>query len=766
MITLKLPDGSAKQVPPGTRPRDVAESIGKRLAQAAIAARIDGTIVDLDREIPAREEPVAFQLLTDKDRDALDVLRHSTAHIMARAVMRLFPGVKLAFGPTIENGFYYDIDVDPPLREEDFPRIEEEMRKIVKEAEPFERFERPTDQARALVKDLAQSYKVEHIDEELSKFPSLSFYRQGEFIDLCRGPHIPHAGKVGAFRLLSIAGAYWKNDSSRKQLQRLYGTAFFTQKDLDAYLTQVEEAKKRDHRLLGKQLKLFTISQNVGSGLILWMPKGAIVRGLLEAFIRDELLKRGYQPVCTPHIGRLELYRTSGHFPYYRDAQFPPMYFNPAGSALDLAEYRFSHGRPWYGEGAKTTPPWDEAKERRFRELLDMAQYAVPGYQEAKTEEERLEALHRSIVLLLEGIGVRLPEYEKAKTPAERGDALKRWLESQEGYLLKPMNCPHHIQIYKAEPRSYRDLPVRLAEFGTVYRFEQTGELSGMTRVRGFTQDDAHLFMTPEQVEPEMGSNLDLVLYILEKLGLSDYRVRVGLREPGSDKYVGSADNWNRAEQTLLDIVKHRGMNYSAEQGEAAFYGPKIDFVVRDCIGREWQLGTVQLDYNLPERFDLSYIGPDNKAHRPVMIHRAPFGSMERFMGILIEHFAGAFPLWLAPEQARVLPITDRHAEYARRVEAQLQAAGFRVSGDYRPEKVNYKIREAQLEKVPYMLVVGDKEAAAGTVAVRDRIDGDVGALPLAEVIARLEAEVREKRIRQTSSGSAGLSDSGAKFSG
>jgi threonyl-tRNA synthetase len=767
MITLKLPDGSSRQVPPGTRSRDVAESIGKRLAQAAIAARIDGAIVDLDREIPAREGEVPFQLLTDKDRDALDVLRHSTAHIMARAVMRLFPGVKLAFGPTIENGFYYDIDVEPALREEDFPRIEEEMRKIVKEAEPFERFERPTDQARALVRDLDQSYKVEHIDEELKQFPSLSFYRQGEFIDLCRGPHIPHAGKVGAFKLLSIAGAYWKNDSSRKQLQRLYGTAFFNQKDLDAYLHQIEEAKKRDHRLLGKQLHLFTISQNVvGSGLILWMPKGATVRGLLEAFIREELLKRGYQPVYTPHIGRLEMYRTSGHFPYYRDAQFPPMYFNPAGSALDLAEYRFSHGRPWYGEGSKTTPTWDEAKERRFRELLDMAQYAVPGYQEAKTEEERLDALHRSILLLLEGIGVRLPEYEKAKTTAERGDALKHWLEGQEGYLLKPMNCPHHIQIYKAEPRSYRNLPVRLAEFGTVYRFEQTGELSGMTRVRGFTQDDAHLFMTPEQVEPEMIANLDLVLFILEKLGLSDYRVRVGLRDPASDKYVGSVDNWDKAEQTLIDIVRRRGMSYSAEPGEAAFYGPKIDFVVRDCIGREWQLGTVQLDYNLPERFDLSYTGADNKAHRPVMIHRAPFGSMERFMGILIEHFAGAFPLWLAPEQARVMPITDKHIEYAKRVEAQLQAAGLRVTGDYRPEKVNFKIREAQLEKIPYMLVVGDKEAAAGTVAVRDRIDGDLGALPLAEVIARLEAEVREKRLRQTSSGSAGLSDSGVKFSG
>jgi threonyl-tRNA synthetase len=425
------------------------------------------------------------------------------------------------------------------------------------------------------------------------------------------------------------------------------------------------------------------------------------------------------------------------------------MYFNPAGSAMDLAEYRFSHGRPWYGEAAKATPAWDEVKERRFRELLDMAQYAVPGYQEAKTEEERLEALHRSILMLLQGVGVRLPEYEQAKTPEQRGEALKRWLENQEGYLLKPMNCPHHIQIYKAEPRSYRDLPVRLAEFGTVYRFEQTGELSGMTRVRGFTQDDAHLFVTPDQIEAEVGSNVDFVLFFLSTLGMTDFRVRVGLRDPASDKYVGSAENWSKAEQTLLNIVQSRGMNFSSEPGEAAFYGPKIDFVVRDCIGREWQLGTVQLDYNLPERFDLTFIGADNKSHRPVMIHRAPFGSMERFMGILIEHFAGAFPLWLAPEQARVMPITDKFADYGKKAEAQLQAAGLRVTGDYRPEKIGYKIREAQIEKIPYMLVVGEKEQAAGTVAVRDRVEGDVGALPLAELVVRLTEEVREKRMRQ-----------------
>jgi threonyl-tRNA synthetase len=756
MLTLKLPDGSSRQVPEGTRPREVAEAIGKRLAQGAVAAKVDGAVIDLDREIPAGGNgEVAFQVLTERDREALDVLRHSTAHIMARAVMRLFPGVQLAFGPTIENGFYYDMDSPTPIREDDFPRIEREMLEIIKEAEPFERFERPTPEARGLVADLGQGYKVEHIDDDLKQYPSLSFYRQGEFIDLCRGPHIPHAGKVGAFKLLSIAGAYWKNDSSRKQLQRLYGTAFFHQKDLDAYLHQLEEARKRDHRALGKQLRLFTISPTVGSGLILWMPKGATVRGILEGFIKDELIKRGYEPAYTPHIGRLELYRTSGHFPYYRDAQFPPMYFNAVAGALDLAQYRLSSGEV------------DEKKERHFEELFDLAGYAVPGYREAHGTAEKLEAVHRSVLKLLDAVGVDAPGYRQATTPEEGAQALFRWVSEQEGYLLKPMNCPHHIHIYKAEPRSYRDLPVRLAEFGTVYRFEQTGELSGMTRVRGFTQDDAHLFVTPEQIEAEVGANIDLVLFVLSSLGLNDYRVRVGLRDRASDKYVGSPENWARAEATLLELVKSRGMNYSAEPGEAAFYGPKIDFVVRDCIGREWQLGTVQLDYNLPERFGLEYIGADNKPHRPVMIHRAPFGSMERFMGILIEHFAGAFPLWLAPEQVRVIPVsTDKPAvtSYARGVESALREKGFRVSTDLRHETMKAKIRDAQLEKVPYMLVVGDKEAAAGTVSLRDRVDGDLGARPLAEVIDRLSAEVRERRIRQVSTATAGLSDSGAKF--
>jgi threonyl-tRNA synthetase len=754
MVSLKLPDGSVREVQAGTRGRDVAESIGKRLAQAAIAVKVDDTVLDLERELPSDKSEVGFRILTEKDAEALDVLRHSSAHVMARAVMRLFPGTQLAFGPATETGFYYDIDSPTPIREEDFPRIEAEMKKIIEKAEAFERFEKPTAEGKALCADMAQAYKVEHITGELSKFPTLSFYRQGEFIDLCRGPHIPHAGRIGAFKILSIAGAYWKNDASRKQLQRLYATAFFNQKDLDAYLTLVEEAKKRDHRLLGKQLKLFTISPLVGSGLILWMPKGAIVRGLLETFIKDELVKRGYQPVYTPHIGRLELYRTSGHFPYYRDAQFAPMYSRPAASALDLCQYRLALGEI------------DEKKEQAVLDYLKQAQFAPPSYANAPTQAAKLDIVHDYALMIMKTLHVDLPEYHMAIDHAQRAEVLLKWLMDQEGFLLKPMNCPHHIHIYKAEPRSYRDLPVRLAEFGTVYRYEQTGELTGMTRVRGFTQDDAHLFCTEDQVEQEMKSNLELVLFILQALGLSDYRVRVGLRDPGADKYVGDPKNWDKAEATLKKLAQESGMKYTVEPGEAAFYGPKIDFVVRDCIGREWQLGTVQLDYNLPERFQLEYVGADNHTHRPVMIHRAPFGSMERFMGILIEHFAGAFPLWLAPEQVRILPISEKFTAYGQQIEAKLKEAGYRVDGDYRPEKIGAKIRSAQLDKVPYMLVVGEKEAGNGTISVRDRVDGDLGTMSLGELLVRLSTEEKQRTIRQVSTATANLTESGAKYEG
>ncbi|WP_020469544.1 threonine--tRNA ligase [Zavarzinella formosa] len=752
MITLQLPDGSSRQVAPGSRPRDVAEAIGKRLAQAAVAAKVSGTVVDLDREFPADPAQVSFQILTDRDPESLEVLRHSTAHIMARAVMRLFPGTQLAFGPALANGFYYDIDSPTPITEADFPKIEAEMKKIITLAEPFERFERSVDEGRSLCGDMKQNYKVEHIDDELKKYPSLSFYRQGEFIDLCRGPHIPNAGKVGAFKIISIAGAYWKNDANRKQLQRLYATAFFNQKDLDTYLTQLEEAKKRDHRVLGKQLKLFTISQEAGQGLILWMPKGAMVRNLLETFIKDELLIRGYSPVYTPHIGRLDLYRTSGHFPYYRDAQYPPLYMNPIGQTIDT----------WLTLLEKNHLTTE--REQGFLALLEsFTKGEIP-----KGDDDNTQYSWGQIVLDARALWV---EYKEAATTDDRRKALQNWLHGQEGYLLKPMNCPHHIQIFKAQPRSYRDLPVRLAEFGTVYRFEQSGELGGLTRVRGFTQDDAHLFMTPEQVKSELENNIDLVLMVLKTIGLNDYRVRVSVRDPESKKYVGANELWENAEKTLLEVVAGRGMNYSIGVGEAAFYGPKIDFIIKDCIGREWQLGTVQLDYNLPERFDLEYTGADNQRHRPVMVHRAPFGSMERFCGILIEHFAGAFPLWLAPEQARIVTVSDRFNEYARQVETSLREAGFRVSGDYRPEKIGAKIRDGSLEKIPYLLIIGEKEQAAGTVALRDESikemkARDVGSLPLADVIQRFRQEVQEKRIRNISTATAGLSDSGAKYAG
>ncbi len=663
MPTVILPDGSRKSYDHDVPLAQVAADIGPGLARAALAAVIDDQIVGLDYVLTGDTE-VRVRFLTKKDPEALSVLRHSCAHVMARAVMRLKPNVRLAFGPTVEGGFYYDFDLDEPLTEDDFPAIEAEMKRIIQAAEPFERIEEPREKALEICKSLCQPYKVEHIGEGLAEHETVSFYRQGEFIDLCRGPHVPTPKAIGAFKLLSIAGAYWKGDQSREQLQRLYGTAFFTQKELDAYLEQLEEAKRRDHRVLGKKLELFTINPLVGSGLILWLPKGSVVRGELEKFIRGELEDRGYLPVYTPHIGRIELYQTSGHYPYYKESMFSPIV-----------------------------------------------------------------------------------------------------LEEDEQYLLKPMNCPHHIMIYQSRPRSYRELPLRLAEFGTVYRYEQSGELSGMTRVRGFTQDDAHIFCTDEQVEEEFLSCLNMTQFVLETLGLTNYRVRLGFHDPSSDKYVGDKGAWREAEAALVRVCKKLGLEAEPEEGEAAFYGPKVDFVVTDCIGREWQLGTVQLDYNLPSerRFDLEYIGSDNRPHRPVMIHRAPLGSLERFMGVLIEHFAGAFPLWLAPEQARVLVVSQKFEEYARQVERQFKQAGLRVRGDYRSEKIGAKIRDAQMEYVPYMLVVGGREVEQGTVAVRDRIEGDLGAMPVQDAIVKLQEETRARTVRQTFTSSVGLGDRGTR---
>ena len=709
MVQIQLPDGSVKEFPEGVRPREVAASIGKRLAEAAVAAVANGAVVDLDRPIEdGTGGPIAFRVLTPKDPEAIDVLRHSTAHVMARAVLRLFPDARLAFGPTTTTGFYYDIDLpgSRTISEDDFPAIEAEMKQIITSAEPFERFTLPADDARQFCEDLGQRLKVEHIDQELHKFGILSFYRQGEFVDLCRGPHIPHAGKVGAFKLLSIAAAHWKGQAEGPMLQRLYGTAFFDKKELDAYLTQVEEAKKRDHRKLGKELNLFTISEKVGSGLILWMPKGAIVRGILEQFLKDELLKRGYEPVYTPHIGKVELYRISGHYPYYRDSQFPTL-----------------------------------------KMLNDPAMALVAGLERGELDDDTQK------VLLAEA-RIDEKEYWGLDAAGRIGFVMEHGVSEE--YLLKPMNCPHHIQIYAAQPRSYRDLPVRLAEFGTVYRYEQSGQLAGLTRVRGFTQDDAHLFCTADQVRGEFRATMELTQYVLGSLGLHDYRVRLSKSDRDDPKFKGADfDVWERAEADIRSVLDEMGLQFEEAVGEAAFYGPKADFVVRDCLGRQWQLGTVQLDYVLPERFGLEYTGADNKPHRPVMIHRAPFGSMERFMGILIEHFAGAFPLWLAPEQVRVLPISDKFVDYADRVLDELKAAGLRASVDRRPEKVNARIRDAQLEKIPAMLVVGANEVESGTVAFRDRIDGNLGTMPLPEAVARLRAEVDGRVIRQAVASSA-----------
>jgi threonyl-tRNA synthetase len=572
----------------------------------------------------------------------LETLRHSTAHLMAQAVCELFPGTKLAIGPPIEDGFYYDVDPPQPITGDDLPRIEERMREIAARDLPIERIELPRIDALKLVRELGQDYKVQII-EEIPEEETISFYRQGDFIDLCRGPHVERTSQIKHFKLLSIAGAYWRGDARNKMLTRLYGTAWFTEEELQDYLQRMEEAKRRDHRKLGRELGIFLISPEVGSGLPLWLPKGAILRDTLETFLKKEQLKRGYLPVVTPHIGKLDLYKTSGHWYKYQESMFHPI----------------------------------------------------------QVEDEE--------------------------------------------YMLKPMNCPHHIQIYKSETRSYRDLPLRLAEFGTVYRYEQSGELGGLTRVRGFTVDDSHIFVTPDQLEDEFKNVVELVLYVFERLGLEEYHARVGLRDPKSDKYVGSDEAWEQAQQAILQAVQHMGIQYTVAEGEAAFYGPKLDFLAKDCLGRMWQLGTVQVDYTLPERFDLEYIGPDGQPHRPVMIHRAPFGSLERLIGILIEHYAGAFPLWLAPVQVIVLPIADRHVPYAQQIRQRLEEEGFRVEVDARNEKTGFKVREAELQKIPYMLVVGDRDMTNQTVSVRKRSAGDQGAMTLDAFIARLQEEIGGK---------------------
>jgi len=613
------------------------------------------------------------QQMTDLER-----LRHSCAHVMATAICRLWPDVQLAAGPPVENGFYYDMDLAHHITPEDFPRIEEEMKRVVKDNDPFERVALTRDEALTLAKagrlgavadrSVESVFKVDLL-ASIPEGEEISIFKNGDFWDLCAGPHVGRTGNCKAFKLMSIASSYYKGDKDRESLQRLYGTCFKNSTELQDHLTRLEEAKKRDHRRLGKELGLFHIDEAVGQGLILWKPKGALVRRALQEFITEELDKQGYSQVFTPHIGKLDLYRTSGHFPYYQESQYPP-----------IAE----------------------------RDVL-----------------EKLADENATCGELLNGLA--------------NGDF--------EGYLLKPMNCPHHIKIYDSDPHSYRDLPVRLAEFGTVYRWEQSGELGGMTRVRGFTQDDAHLFCMPDQVAAEVAGCLDLVKKVLGTLGMSDYRVRLSLRDPESDKYVGDAANWDKAEAALRDAVQTLGVEYTEEPGEAAFYGPKIDFVVKDIIGREWQLGTVQVDYNLPERFDLTYVGADNQTHRPVMIHRAPFGSLERFTGLLIEHFEGKFPVWLAPEQVRVIPISEKTLEAAEDAAAQLAQAGIRVAVDRSNDKIGAKIRLARLDRVPYMLVLGAREVEDGTVSIRHRDNEDLTTKPLADFIATVTEENRARSL-------------------
>lgn len=608
----------------------------------------------------------------------LERLRHSCAHVLATAILRLWPDAQLAGGPPVENGFYYDMELKHRLSPDDFDKIEAEMKKVVKENSQFEKEVISREDALAMAKsgrlgaiserDEESKFKIDLL-ESIPEGEEISIFKNNDFWDLCAGPHVGRTGNCKAFKVMSVASAFYKGDKDRESLQRVYGTCFKNKTELNEHLEKLEEAKKRDHRKLGRELGLFHIDEMVGQGLILWKPKGALVRRQLQDFITQELDKQGYSQVFTPHIGKLDLYRTSGHFPYYEESQYAAI---PERSALE----KLSDDNAPCGE-------------------------------------------------LTNGL--------------KTGDI--------EGYMLRPMNCPHHIKIYSSEHRSYRDLPVRLAEFGTVYRWEQSGELGGMTRVRGFTQDDAHLFCLPEQVDEELAKCLELVKKVLSTLGMENYRVRLSFSDPDSDKYVGERDVWEKAEASLTSAVEKLGVDYTVELGEAAFYGPKIDFVVKDVIGRDWQLGTVQLDFNLPERFDLTYVGSDNKPHRPVMIHRAPFGSLERFTGLLIEHFEGKFPTWLAPEQVRVLPLSDKFLEHGEAAAKKLADAGVRVSIDRAAEKLGAKIRLARLDRVPYMLVIGGQEAESNSVSVRHRDKENLGTIPLDEFVSNISQEISDRAL-------------------
>ncbi|MDZ7773728.1 MAG: threonine--tRNA ligase [Balneolaceae bacterium] len=638
-ITITFPDGSSKDFPSGTTGREVAESISKGLAREALSITLDNEVLDLSRPL---EQGGEITINTWNTEDGKYAFWHSSAHLLAEAVQELYPEAKFGIGPPIENGFYYDIDFgDTEVGEGDFERIEEKMIERARNKSEFIRRKVSKKEARAFYEERGNPYKLELI-EELEE-GTITFYEQGEFTDLCKGPHIPHTGDIKAVKLTGISGAYWRGDVDSRQLTRIYGISFPKQKLLEEHLQQVEEAKKRDHRKLGKQLGLFMMDPMVGQGLPIWKPKGTILRMELESFLKEELLKRGYKEVITPHIGSIKLYETSGHYPYYKDSQYPPM--------------------------------------------------EVEG----------------------------------------------------EPYMLKPMNCPHHHRIYASELRSYRDLPIRLAEFGSVYRFEQSGELSGLSRVRGFTQDDAHIYCTEAQLHDELVNAIDLTQLVFKTFDMP-VKTRLSFRDPAdAGKYAGEAEMWDRAEQSIREVAESMELDYFEAKGEASFYGPKIDFIIRDAIGRKWQLGTVQVDYVMPERFDLTYMGSDNEKHRPVIIHRAPFGSMERFVSILIEHFAGDFPVWLAPVQVAILPISDDINPYAEYLHGALAKRGIRVELDDRSEKLGGKIREAETSKIPYMLIVGDEEQNEGTVSIRRHREGDIGTFEFSEFISNLTTEIEQK---------------------
>ena len=639
-INITLPDGSVRKYAAGSSSMDIALSISEGLARNVLAAKVNGQVWDAARPI---NSDATVQLLTWNDTEGKATFWHSSAHLLAEAIEALYPGTKFGIGPAIETGFYYDIDLGgQPFSQDDFKKIEDKMLELARQKNEYIRSEVSKADAISYFTEKADEYKLELIDG--LEDGQITFYQQGNFTDLCRGPHIPNTGFIKAAKLMNVAGAYWRGDEKRPMLTRVYAVTFPKQKELDDYLHVLEEAKKRDHRKLGKELELFTFSEKVGQGLPLWLPKGALLRERLESFLRRAQVRAGYSPVVTPHIGGKQLYITSGHWEKYGKDSFQPIH-----------------------------------------------------------------------------------------TP-----------EEGEEFMLKPMNCPHHCEIYKSRPRSYRELPLRLAEFGTVYRYEQSGELHGLTRVRGFTQDDAHIFCRADQVKDEFKRVIDLVQYVFRSLGFENYSAQISLRDPEKpEKYFGSDEDWSKAESAIIEAAAEKGLNTVTELGEAAFYGPKLDFMVRDALGRKWQLGTIQVDYQLPQRFDLEYMGSDGAKHRPVMIHRAPFGSLERFIAILIENTAGNFPLWLSPDQIAVLPISEKYQDYANDVFLQLQEADVRGYADHRDEKIGRKIRDAEVNKLPYMLIVGEKEQEEGKVSVRRKGQGDLGQMSLEDFIAHFKAEVQ-----------------------